>query len=127
MATRTYTALFNLKANSKREIRSSPTSFPRPDLPTFIQTYSAGKSCSAVQAYIAKGGNYIDWGTFQLDGRNKSFGDEMSDVYIAAFATRDKGKALEVIQKSNPKGYYLNLDKLSHNFDKHFKKPAQLY
>ncbi|BAM36042.1 replication associated protein [Persimmon circular DNA virus] len=85
------------------------------------------KSCSAVQSYIAKGGNYTDWGTFRPDGRNKTFADKMSDLYTAALATGDKMKALEVIQKGDPRGYCLNRDRLLHNFEKHFQKPPEAY
>ncbi|XP_052197148.1 uncharacterized protein LOC127804330 [Diospyros lotus] len=59
------------------------------------------KSCSVIQSYIAKGGNYIDWGTFWPHGQNKVYADKMSDVYTVALATRDKMKALEVVQKGD--------------------------
>ncbi|KAL6580742.1 hypothetical protein OROMI_006665 [Orobanche minor] len=85
------------------------------------------RSASAVNEYISKEDDYTDHGSFKGDQRQRSSVKDRSDVYAAVLACDDKGIALNIIRREDPKVFLLNFDKLDSNLNRIFVKPPTAY
>ena len=88
----------------------------------------AARSASDVKNYIEKGGDYLDWGQFQVDGRIARGGQQaVNYVYASAINTTNKNAALEIIKEKAPKDFILQYHNINANLDKIFQKPPAPY
>ncbi|KAG5547278.1 hypothetical protein RHGRI_013075 [Rhododendron griersonianum] len=88
----------------------------------------SAKSSSAVKSYIEKGGEYEDWGEFQIDGRSaRGSQTSAADVYAEALNAGNKQEALQIIKEKDPKSYVLQFHNINVNLDKIFQVPIPPY
>ncbi|XP_039113747.1 uncharacterized protein LOC120249311 [Dioscorea cayenensis subsp. rotundata] len=86
------------------------------------------KSSSDVKEYIEKGGDYVDWGQFQVDGRSSRDGrHNLSTVYADALNSGSMEAALQIIWENNPRAFTLQYHNLKPNYERIFQKPLDLY
>nr|ALF37709.1 cell cycle regulator [Beet curly top virus] len=60
----------NSKVKHNSETLDTSTSLILPQAPPSTPNFQGAKSASDVKQYIEKDGDYVDWGTFQVDGRS---------------------------------------------------------
>ncbi|KAG5567106.1 hypothetical protein RHGRI_002616 [Rhododendron griersonianum] len=88
----------------------------------------SASSSSDVKSYIEKGGDYIDDGEFQIDGRSARGGQQaIADVYAEALNASTKHIALQIIKEKDPKTYVLQFHNINTNLDKNFVVPPSPY
>nr|ALK03566.1 replication initiator protein [Whitefly-associated begomovirus 7] len=86
------------------------------------------KSSSDVKSYIEKGGEYSDWGEFQIDGRSARGGQQTAnDAYATAINSGSKAEALRIIRELAPKDFVLQFHNLNSNLDRIFQEPLAPY
>nr|CAJ90656.1 replication associated protein [Tomato leaf curl New Delhi virus] len=86
------------------------------------------KSASDVKNYIAKDGDVLEWGVFQIDGRSARGGQQTAnDAYAQAINTGNKDDALRVLKELAPKDYVLQFHNLNTNLDRIFQPPSEVY
>ncbi|KAF7130585.1 hypothetical protein RHSIM_Rhsim10G0100100 [Rhododendron simsii] len=88
----------------------------------------AASSSSDVKSYIEKGGEYIDWGEFQIDGRSAKGGQQsINAVYADALNASSKHDALQIIKEKDPKSFIFQFHNINANLDKIFCPPPKPY
>ncbi|KAG5540891.1 hypothetical protein RHGRI_020958 [Rhododendron griersonianum] len=88
----------------------------------------SAKSSSDVKSYIEKGGEYEDWGEFQIDGRSaRGSQTSAAEVYAEALNAGNKQEALQIIKEKDPKSYVLQFHNINANLDKIFQVPIPPY
>ncbi|OMP14272.1 Geminivirus AL1, replication-associated protein [Corchorus olitorius] len=86
------------------------------------------RSSSDAKEYIAKDGNFCEWGEFQIDGRSARGGRQsVQDAYAQAINTGSKEKALDLIKELVPRHYVLQFHNLSSNLDRNFAPPVPIF
>ncbi|KAI8559249.1 hypothetical protein RHMOL_Rhmol04G0157900 [Rhododendron molle] len=86
------------------------------------------KSSSDVKSYIEKGGDYEEWGTFQIDGRSaRGSPHSIAEVYAEALNAASRSAALQIIKEKDPKSYVLQFHNINSNFDRIFPFPIPPY
>ncbi|CDP12517.1 unnamed protein product [Coffea canephora] len=93
----------------------------------FHPNVQGARNSSAVRDYISKYGDFVEWGEFRPDGRSRFSSDKADEVYAAALAGQDKGMALNIIKRGDPRSFIIHYDKLSSNLDRIFQKPPEPY
>jgi len=75
---------------------------------TFHPNIQSAKSCGEVQKYIAKDGDFIEWGTFQNDGRNNKRGlEKINDTFSEALNSNSKDEALQILKEGAPRDFWI--------------------
>ncbi|WAB58488.1 replication associated protein [Cajanus scarabaeoides yellow mosaic virus] len=88
----------------------------------------AAKSASDVKQYVEKDGEFIDHGTFQVDGRSARGGKQSAnDAYAEAINAPSKSEALDILKEKAPKDYVLQFHNLNCNLDRIFIPPSPIY
>ncbi|KAI8550633.1 hypothetical protein RHMOL_Rhmol06G0122100 [Rhododendron molle] len=94
----------------------------------FHPNIQVARSSSHVKAYIEKGGDYEEWGTFQIDGRSgRGSPHSIAEVYAEALNAPSKSAALQIIKEKDPKSYVLQFHNINSNFDRIFAVPIPPY
>ncbi|XP_027067721.2 uncharacterized protein [Coffea arabica] len=93
----------------------------------FHPNVQGARNSSAVRDYISKYGDFVEWGEFRSDGRTRFSSGKTDDVYAAALAGKDKGMALNIIKRGDPRSFIIHYNKLSSNLDRIFQKPPEPY
>nr|AIG55100.1 replication-associated protein [Dioscorea persimilis] len=94
----------------------------------FHPNIQSAKSSSDVKEYIEKGGDYMDWGEFQVDGRSTRDGRRsLSTVYADALNCCSAEDALQLIRERDPRAFTLQYHNLQANYDRIFTKPPEKY
>ncbi|AFH68197.1 replication-associated protein [Hollyhock yellow vein mosaic virus] len=94
----------------------------------FHPNIQGAKSSSDVKSYIAKDGDILEWGEFQIDGRSARGGQQTAnDAYAAALNAGSKSEALRVIKELAPKDFVLQFHNLNANLDRIFQEPPAPY
>nr|CBX25666.1 rep [Bhendi yellow vein mosaic virus] len=94
----------------------------------FHPNIQGAKSSSDVKSYIAKDGDILDWGEFQIDGRSARGGQQTAnDAYAAALNAGSKSESLRVIKELAPKDFVLQFHNLNANLDRIFQEPPAPY
>ncbi|CAM91896.1 replication associated protein [Tomato leaf curl Anjouan virus] len=94
----------------------------------FHPNIQGAKSSSDVKAYIEKGGEFLDYGVFQVDARSaRGEGQHLAQVYADALNASSKEEALQIIKEKDPKSFFLQYHNLSANADKIFMTPPNPY
>ncbi|AMK07575.1 AC1 protein [Lycianthes yellow mosaic virus] len=94
----------------------------------FHPNFQGARSSSDVKAYIEKDGDYVDWGSFQIDGRSSRRSSHAAhDVAAEALNAPSKEDALNIIKEKLPKDFIFQYHNLSANLDKIFKPQQQQY
>ncbi|QMI58076.1 C1 [Nightshade curly top virus] len=87
----------------------------------FHPNFQGAKSASDVKSYIEKDGDYIDWGSFQIDGRSARGGQQTAnDACAEALNASSKEEALQIIKEKLPKDFLFCYHNLVCNLDKIF-------
>ena len=125
------TSNYNSLTDSKPRTADSSTWRPQPGLTHFhpnVQALQGARESSAINNYMSKHGECIEWGTFQNDRRSSS-STKLQKVYAAAFASNDQEIALELIRQGDPRGFILNYNysKINSKLDRIFKRPPEPY
>nr|AGE12519.1 AC1 protein [Pepper yellow leaf curl virus] len=90
--------------------------------------FQGAKSSSDVKSYIKKDGDYIDWGSFQIDGRSARGGQQTAnDAAAEALNTGSVEAAMAVIREKLPKDYIFQYHNLKSNLDRIFTPPMEEY
>ncbi|ALV85583.1 replication-associated protein [Pavonia mosaic virus] len=88
--------------------------------------YKSCKSSSDAKSYIEKGGDYIEWGTFQIDGRSARGGQQTAnDAAAEALNAASKDEAMQIIKEKLPEKFLFQYHNLSSNLDRIFSKPPE--
>ncbi|AMY16578.1 replication-associated protein [Triumfetta yellow mosaic virus] len=88
--------------------------------------YKSCKSASDAKSYIQKDGDYIEWGTFQIDGRCARGGQQTAnDAAAEALNAPDKLTALQIIREKLPEKYLFQFHNLNSNLDRIFSKAPE--
>ncbi|XP_039120497.1 uncharacterized protein LOC120256894 [Dioscorea cayenensis subsp. rotundata] len=94
----------------------------------FHPNIQSAKSSKDVKAYIEKGGDFLDWGTFQEDPRNsRNRGQALDDVYDDALKSTSAEEALQIIRINDPRIFTLQYHNLRANYERLFYKPLDPY
>ena len=90
----------------------------------FHPNLQGARSSSDVNTYISKHCDYLEWGTFQIDGRSARGGcQKANDSYAKALNSESTEQALQILKQEQPKDFVLHHDRLLHNLGKIFQKP----
>lgn len=94
----------------------------------FHPNIQCAKSSSDVKAYIEKGGDYVDWGQFQVAGRSSRDGrHDLLTVYADALNSGSTEAALQIILEKDPRAFTLQYHNLKPNYERIFLKPLDPY
>lgn len=94
----------------------------------FHPNIQGAKSSADVKKYIEKAGDFIDWGTFKIDGRKARGAINNSDEYFAkALNTGNVQLALDTIKEHAPRDFILQFHNISNNLTKIFDIPIPAY
>ncbi|CAM33399.1 replication associated protein [Tomato leaf curl Seychelles virus] len=94
----------------------------------FHPNFQGAKSSSDVKSYIEKDGDYIDWGTFQVDGRSARGGQQTAnDAAADALNAGSKDAALQIIREKLPEKFIFQYHNLVSNLDRIFQEPPAPY
>ncbi|AVP27502.1 Rep [Boerhavia golden mosaic virus] len=91
----------------------------------FHPNIQGAKSSSDVKSYIAKDGDTIDWGEFQIDGRSARGGKQSTnDTYAKALNAASADEALQIIKEEQPQHFFLQHHNIVANAARIFRKPV---
>nr|UYX56377.1 replication associated protein [Cotton leaf curl Alabad virus]UYX56383.1 replication associated protein [Cotton leaf curl Alabad virus]UYX56395.1 replication associated protein [Cotton leaf curl Alabad virus]WIA66093.1 Replication associated Protein [Cotton leaf curl Alabad virus] len=94
----------------------------------FHPNFQGAKSSSDVKSYIEKDGDYIDWGTFQIDGRSARGGQQTAnDAAAEALNAGSKEAAMAIIREKLPEKFIFQYHNLNSNLDRIFTPPLEVY
>ncbi|AAL11519.1 replication-associated protein [Pepper leaf curl virus] len=94
----------------------------------FHPNIQGAKSSTDVREYIAKNGDVLDHGVFQIDGRSARGGcQSANDAYAEALNSGSKASALTILKERAPKDYILQFHNLNSNLDKIFSPRIEMY
>ncbi|AAF02098.1 AC1 replicase-associated protein [Pepper leaf curl virus] len=94
----------------------------------FHPNIQGAKSSTDVKEYIAKNGDVLDHGVFQIDGRSARGGcQSANDAYAEALNSGTKASALAILKEEAPKDYILQFHNLNSNLDKIFSLRIEMY
>nr|QOU08769.1 Rep protein [Sweet potato leaf curl Georgia virus] len=94
----------------------------------FHPNFQGAKSSSDVKSYIEKDGDYIDWGTFQVDGRSARGGQQTAnDAAAEALNAGSAEAALQIIREKLPRDFIFQYHNLRSNLDRIFSPPPSVY
>nr|AGA60280.1 REP [Pepper leaf curl Lahore virus] len=94
----------------------------------FHPNFQGAKSSSDVKSYIEKDGDYIDWGSFQIDGRSARGGQQTANHAAAeALNAGSAEAALAIIREKLPKDFIFQYHNLKSNLDRIFTPPLEVY
>ncbi|AFP99153.1 replication-associated protein [Sida golden mosaic Braco virus-[Jamaica:Liguanea:2008]] len=89
----------------------------------FHPNIQGAKSSSDVKSYIAKDGDTIEWGVFQIDGRSARGGQQSAnDAAAEALNSGTKEEAMQIIKEKLPEKFLFQYHNLSSNLDRIFAK-----
>lgn len=95
---------------------------------SFHPNIQCAKSSSDVKAYIEKGGDYIDWGEFQVDSRSsRNRRHDLSSFYANSLNSETPDRALEIIREKDPRAFVLQYHNLKSNVKRIFARPLDPY
>nr|AHB82047.1 replication-associated protein [Jatropha mosaic Lucknow virus]AIR77182.1 replicase protein [Jatropha leaf curl virus] len=94
----------------------------------FHPNIQGAKSSSDVKSYIEKDGDYIDWGSFQIDGRSARGGQQTAnDAAAEALNSGSADAALAIIREKMPRDYIFQYHNLKSNLERIFTPPRVDY
>nr|AKP17213.1 AC1 [Dolichos yellow mosaic virus]CAI91273.1 replication associated protein [Dolichos yellow mosaic virus] len=94
----------------------------------FHGNVQGAKSSSDVKSYITKDGDYVDWGTFQIDGRSARGGRQTADDAVAsALNSGTVQGAMNIIKELLPHNYVFQYHNLRSNLERIFAPPITVY
>ncbi|AEA76858.1 Rep [Chilli leaf curl Vellanad virus [India/Vellanad/2008]] len=94
----------------------------------FHPNFQGAKSSSDVKSYIEKDGDYIDWGSFQVDGRSARGGQQTAnDAAAEALNSGSADAALAIIREKLPKDFIFQYHNLKTNLDRIFAPPREVF
>ncbi|QBP05523.1 replication associated protein [Papaya leaf curl Lucknow virus 2] len=94
----------------------------------FHPGFQGAKCRSGVKSYIQKGGEYIDWGEFQIGGRFASGGQQTgSDGAAEALNAGSAEAALAIIREKLPEDFIFQYHNLKNNLDRIWTPPVEVY
>nr|WGU24589.1 rolling circle replication initiator protein [Beet curly top virus] len=86
------------------------------------------KSSTDVKSYVAKDGDYIDWGEFQIDGRSARGGQQTAnDAAAEALNAGTAAEAMQIIREKLPEKYIFQFHNLKPNLEAIFLPPPEIY
>ncbi|XP_022865843.1 uncharacterized protein LOC111385656, partial [Olea europaea var. sylvestris] len=86
------------------------------------------RSSSDVNNYISKYGDFIEDGSFKIDGRSaRGCPSTVAEVYAEALNAISKTNAMRIIKEKDPKSYVIQRHNISANLDKEFPTPMRRY
>nr|AGT42427.1 replication initiation protein [Tomato yellow vein streak virus] len=89
----------------------------------FHPNIQGAKSSSDVKTYMEKDGDFIDFGTFQIDGRSARGGcQSANDTYAKVLNADNPSTALNILKEEQPRDYVLYLDKIRTHVQRIFAK-----
>ncbi|ADV15495.1 replication-associated protein [Solanum mosaic Bolivia virus] len=92
----------------------------------FHPNIQGAKSSSDVKTYMEKDGDFVDFGTFQIDGRSARGGcQSANDTYAKVLNADSITTALKILREEQPRDYVLQLDKIRAHVQKIFEKPPE--
>nr|AMD16528.1 replication-associated protein [Beet curly top virus] len=95
---------------------------------TFHPNFQGAKSASDVKQYIEKDGDYVDWGTFQVDGRSARGGQQTAnDAAAEALNAGNAVEALQIIREKLPEKFIFQYHNLKPNLEAIFLPPPDIY
>ncbi|QBP05516.1 replication associated protein [Papaya severe leaf curl virus] len=94
----------------------------------FHPNFQGAKCRSGVKSYIQKGGEYIDWGEFQIGGRFASGGQQTgNDGAAEALNAGSAEAALAIIREKLPEDFIFQYHNLKNNLDRIWTPPVEVY
>ncbi|CAC85354.1 AC1 protein [Tomato yellow leaf curl China virus-Tb[Y11]] len=94
----------------------------------FHPNIQGAKSSTDVKSYMEKGGDVLDHGIFQIDGRSARGGcQSANDAYAEAINSGSKASALNILREKAPKDFVLQFHNLNSNLDRIFTPPIEEY
>nr|QUS52910.1 replication-associated protein [Muntingia yellow spot virus] len=92
----------------------------------FHPNIQGAKSSSDVKAYMAKDGDFIDFGIFQIDGRSARGGcQSANDTYAKVLNAQCSSEALNILREEQPRDYVLHLDKIKGHLNRVFQSSQE--
>nr|AMW86973.1 replication associated protein [Sida golden yellow vein virus] len=92
----------------------------------FHPNIQGAKSSSDVKSYIAKDGDTLEWGEFQIDGRSARGGcQSANDSYAKALNADSVESAMAVLKEEQPKDFVLQNHNIRSNLERIFAKAPE--
>nr|AMW86999.1 replication associated protein [Sida golden yellow vein virus] len=92
----------------------------------FHPNIQGARSSSDVKSYVAKDGDTIEWGVFQIDGRSARGGQQTAnDAAAEALNSGTKEEAMKIIKEKLPEKFLFQYHNLSSNLDRIFSKAPE--
>ncbi|AEC03075.1 replication associated protein [Sida golden yellow vein virus-Malvastrum [CU:Camaguey 177:09]] len=92
----------------------------------FHPNIQGAKSSSDVKSYIAKDGDTLEWGEFQIDGRSARGGcQSANDSYAKALNADSVDSAMAVLKEEQPKDFVLQNHNIRSNLERIFAKAPE--
>ncbi|ALK03457.1 replication initiator protein [Whitefly-associated begomovirus 4] len=92
----------------------------------FHPNIQGAKSSSDVKSYVAKDGDTVDWGEFQIDGRSARGGKQSAnDSYAKALNADSVQSAMMILKEEQPKDFVLQNHNIRSNLEKIFARAPE--
>ncbi|ACQ57341.1 Rep [Malvastrum yellow mosaic Helshire virus] len=92
----------------------------------FHPNIQGARSSSDVKSYVAKDGDTIEWGVFEIDGRSARGGQQTAnDAAAEALNAGTKEEAMKIIKEKLPEKFLFQYHNLSSNLDRIFMKAPE--